>query len=193
MSKKKKTTKRCSLFETKRCSRCKEIKSRDEFYSDPSRKTLLSCWCKKCCAEYNQKLNYPVSVKQKRCRKCQIIKPASKFCRSKRSRDGLASYCRKCVTELAKRWSVSLREQILAGYGAVCARCKETDKRVLEIDHMKDNGAEERRKFKRNYNKLHKSIIKRNFPKDEYQLLCKNCNWLKELERREAQVKAVKE
>jgi hypothetical protein len=50
------------------------------------------------------------------------------------------------------------------------------------MDHINNDGAEQRRKLGQ-LNLVH-WVIKNNFP-DGFQILCRNCNWLKELERRE--------
>jgi hypothetical protein len=63
-----------------------------------------------------------------------------------------------------------------------CARCGIEDVRVLDMDHINNDGAEQRRKLGQ-LNLVH-WVIKNNFP-DGFQILCRNCNWLKELERRE--------
>jgi len=62
-----------------------------------------------------------------------------------------------------------------------CARCGLSDIRVLDIDHINNNGANER---KVSGNNLVHKIFLNNFP-EGYQILCRNCNWIKELERRE--------
>ena len=205
MSKKKKTTGGGPPPETKCCSRCKKVKNRSEFYSDPSRKTLLHCYCKKCACELNRqrmrKANYSVSVNQKRCFRCGVTKPASDFHKNKAVCTGLRTYCKKCETELGEeRWKL-LRGKLLEGYGSVCVCCGETRTEFLTIDHVKNNGAEERRKLRGNNGKLYRAIIERGFPKDEYQILCWNCNAARqyfgecphERERREGQTQAVKE
>lgn len=63
-----------------------------------------------------------------------------------------------------------------------CARCGIDDIRVLDIDHINNNGAEERRKTGQLGSVWY--IVRNNFP-DGYQILCRNCNWIKELDRRE--------
>ncbi len=56
-------------------------------------------------------------------------------------------------------------------YGAVCALCGMRDKRVLTLDHIKGNGAEERREHKNN---CHRIAISEYRP-DLYRTLCCNC------------------
>lgn len=61
-----------------------------------------------------------------------------------------------------------------------CSRCGINDIRVLDIDHIENNGAEERRISGNNL--IHKIFLS-GFPVG-YQILCRNCNWIKELEKR---------
>lgn len=63
-----------------------------------------------------------------------------------------------------------------------CARCGIDDIRVLDIDHINNNGAEERKRLKQL--NLIWWIVKNNYPTG-YQILCRNCNWIKEMDRRE--------
>lgn len=45
------------MEDTKRCQHCKILKSKKDFYSNKSRKDLLSGFCKKCDNEVHLKLN----------------------------------------------------------------------------------------------------------------------------------------
>jgi len=62
-----------------------------------------------------------------------------------------------------------------------CTRCGLDDVRVLDFDHVNNDGAEQRREMGNN---LVYWMKKNNFPQG-FQVLCRNCNWLKELEKRE--------
>lgn len=63
-----------------------------------------------------------------------------------------------------------------------CMRCGIKDIDVLCIDHINDDGCKERKTLKTR-DQFYKSIISRNFPPD-YQILCFNCNYKKELSRK---------
>ena len=80
---------------------------------------------------------------------------------------------------------VKLRLDMIKDYGGKCVDCGIIDVDVLDIDHVNNNGAEHRRKNLYGYN-LYRYLKKLGFPKDEYQLLCRNCNWKKEILRRRA-------
>ena len=59
--------------------------------------------------------------------------------------------------------------------GGKCKHCGEKDTRVLQIDHVYGDGAQERRAG------LTRMQLYRNIEKNtkRYQLLCANCNWKK--------------
>lgn len=68
-------------------------------------------------------------------------------------------------------------------YGNVCAYCGFLDIRALQIDHINNNGAEERKKNGGQWFSgwhFYKYLIDNNFP-NGYQTLCANCNMIKQL------------
>lgn len=60
-----------------------------------------------------------------------------------------------------------------------CARCGIGDMRVLDLDHINNDGAEQRKKV----SSVTYWVYRNNFP-EGYQVLCRNCNWVKEIEKR---------
>lgn len=75
-----------------------------------------------------------------------------------------------------------------AYYGHECARCKITDARVLDFDHIADDGHEEGH----NRSHLADGLVTGLRKWEDYQLLCANCNRIKyyewcELQGREKQ------
>lgn len=72
-----------------------------------------------------------------------------------------------------------IRLLVLEYYGSKCACCQESIEQFLTIDHIKNNGADHRRKVGiRGDNNIYKWLIKNNFPED-FQVLCYNCNCAK--------------
>ena len=62
-----------------------------------------------------------------------------------------------------------------------CAKCGMDNIYCLEIDHKYENGAEERRNNQKSSGlNFYLWLIRNNFPKG-FQVLCRNCNWLKYL------------
>jgi RNase P subunit RPR2 len=67
--------------------------------------------------------------------------------------------------------------------GGVCAHCGFDDRRALQIDHVNDDGWDER---KRDGPTWYQKMVKRILAGEgdgRYQLLCANCNWIKRFER----------
>jgi hypothetical protein len=91
-----------------------------------------------------------------------------------------------------KKYHRQLREKVINKLGGKCVICSYTGP-ALQIDHVDNNGYEERKKFYNNpkwnfrgcgtyYYKLYKKILSGDIK--GYQLLCANCNMVKELKRR---------
>lgn len=74
--------------------------------------------------------------------------------------------------------------------GDECSNCGIKDKRLLCIDHINNNAVNHknnltgRSRCRGNRNKYIRSILYNPYIKTEYKILCWNCNWLKELERK---------
>lgn len=84
--------------------------------------------------------------------------------------------------EVYNRYKSRQRLDTIAFLGGECAHCGEDDPIVLTIDHIKDDGADERRQY--GSMELCRKILKGAVDKARYQLLCCNCNWRKEYLRR---------
>lgn len=73
-----------------------------------------------------------------------------------------------------KRYRENLKDEVFAAYGGYkCSCCGESEKLFLSIDHVANNGADERRTvLNKNF---YRHIRNSGFPPD-YQVLCMNCN-----------------
>jgi hypothetical protein len=75
------------------------------------------------------------------------------------------------------------RKELLAAYGGHCVCCGEDTPEFLTIDHINNDGATHRRRISgrgRGYNARVDLWLRRNgCPKDNFQLLCMNCNFAK--------------
>lgn len=60
-----------------------------------------------------------------------------------------------------------------------CQQCWFDKVECLAVDHIKNNWSKHRKQGYRQYS-LYKSIVDNNYP-EEYQILCCNCNWLKNI------------
>lgn len=68
-----------------------------------------------------------------------------------------------------------IKKQVYDFYGQKCSCCGETNSKFLGIDHILNNGAEEKKQYGRSTGKLYTVIIAKGFP-PEYRILCHNCN-----------------
>jgi len=87
---------------------------------------------------------------------------------------------KEIIREQQRVYDLSVKQKIIEAYGGKCTCCGETTLEFLTIDHINNDGAEDRRQNgKKSGGKLYRWLIKNNFPKEEYQLLCYNCNCAK--------------
>ncbi len=76
-----------------------------------------------------------------------------------------------------------LKSMVLDQYGSVCQLCGFEDIRALQIDHINNNGAAERKALGgQNVSgwRFYEHLWKTGFPAG-YQTLCANCNMIKQL------------
>ena len=89
--------------------------------------------------------------------------------------------------ETVKKSYEKIRFKVLSHYGGnppKCKNCGFDDMNALTLDHIKNNGAEHRRQIGcRGGYSYYNWFVKNNFP-DGYQVLCANCNQIKEVKRR---------
>lgn len=137
------------------------------------------------------------------CSKCEQQKAVSEFYMQKR-RGYLNAECKSCTKKNTSAYYRKNREAIrmkenafnrdrrkalrlatFAAYGgAVCACCGEKELAFLTLDHINNDGAEQRRKIAGRANAAgiwtYAWLAKRGFP-DGYQVLCMNCNFGKHM------------
>lgn len=87
-------------------------------------------------------------------------------------------------SEVASSSRRNLRYRVVQGYGGCCAWCGHDDERVLQLDHVNDDGVIQRGKDKngkqKNNDKEYRRVIAEGFP-PWGQILCANCNHLKKV------------
>lgn len=146
------------------------------------------CSCGKICNATAAQL---VHGKKKSCG-CQKIDSAKKLCIDRNTTHGL-SHTREYTKiyqdrtrirhkeRIKERKKIYQRENKLKVFRAYskdgiikCARCGETDDRILNIDHVNGGGRVHQRKT----SMIYRDLIKRNFPAG-FQVLCQNCNIIK--------------
>lgn len=138
------------------------------------------------------------------CNKClEYAKYKAREFRIKQRANGLCQDCMikvkqghvLCAKHLEMRKNTSrknvklLKEECFKVYGKKCSwpNCKITDHDMLTLDHIKDNGAKERKQKRRLGIVLFGHLKKKGWPKG-YQTLCGNHQLKKELMRRRKEV-----
>ena len=96
--------------------------------------------------------------------------------RAKRRKDGRER-------ERARREKA--REEVIAALGGRCADCGFDDPRALTVDHVHDDGKSERILFKFDFVAMRRHMT-RTVRSGRYQVLCANCNTIKQWERMRA-------
>lgn len=87
----------------------------------------------------------------------------------------LCDECEQKKSQNAHRRHIQQKTLVMQEYGGACACCGESELAFLAIDHIDNTGYLHRKETK----KLYTWLIARNFPKDNFQILCMNCNWAK--------------
>jgi hypothetical protein len=144
---------------TKICTICKVGKTLDNFSpqqrkgrSNVSPFSATKAWCKPCYAALNR-------TKYKK----------------------TASY-RAAQRGHSKRSYHNLKAEVIAAYGGTCICCGEHRPQFLTVDHIDGNGAEMRKQGIHGLGgNLYGYLKRMNFPRNEFQLLCFNCNCAKRL------------
>jgi hypothetical protein len=84
--------------------------------------------------------------------------------------------------EKQKRYRERKREDVFQLLGDQCAHCGITDRRVLQIDHVRGGGTQHHRQTHNTSFLTEVAGSWRSGERGKYQLLCANCNWIKRLE-----------
>lgn len=102
-----------------------------------------------------------------------------KNCRKRRDKERYENR-KELIRDQQRLYDLSIKMKIIEAYGKKCFCCGETILEFLTIDHINNDGATDRRQNgNKSGGKLYRWLIKNNFPKEEYQLLCYNCNCAK--------------
>jgi hypothetical protein len=140
-----------------------------------------------------------VALDTRVCKKCGP-RAASEFYAAKdpRSKGGIRYFCKDCKNErenarrldlgqarldYLKDYRARVRGLVLSHYSAgknECASCHESCQSFLCVDHVNDDGYLKQGKTCRAGSSLYGWLFKNDFPPG-FQILCHNCNYLKEL------------
>ena len=109
------------------------------------------------------------------CKKCKVpLNKKNWFPAQKKNYD---YKCKECGKKEKKQRRADLKLEIISAYGGKCACCKCNTIEFLTIDHIDGTGAEHRKKIDANI--FYYWLKKNNYPQDNFQLLCFNCNCAK--------------
>ena len=78
-----------------------------------------------------------------------------------------------------RRARAKLRRTVIQAYGGKCACCGIDDWRFLSIDHVGNDGATHRKDPRFTSARIYRWLKKNKYPKDNFQVLCYNCNLAK--------------
>ena len=107
------------------------------------------------------------------------MKAAQYVCKKcRKSRDKRRYENRKEIIRQQQRiYDLSIKQRVIEAYGGECVCCNENIIEFLVIDHINNDSAEDKRNNgNKTGGKLYRWLIKNNFPKEKYQILCYNCN-----------------
>ncbi len=137
--------------------------NKEKYYNkyDIKRNRHLKLRCRSC------SLKYTISLKSKKTEENKKIYQKQYYINNKNK-----------LNKFNTLWRSNKRKEVIKLLGGKCISCGETDYVVLDIDHINNDGAIER-KLTKGKNAIHYDINN-----NKYQLLCKNCNWRKEYYKR---------
>jgi hypothetical protein len=86
--------------------------------------------------------------------------------------------CSKCYQVNNRNRYIDLKIDIFNHYGGKCNRCSISNIEYLTIDHINNDGSSHRKIIG---TEIYPWLKRNNYPKDNYQILCFNCNYLKRI------------
>lgn len=90
--------------------------------------------------------------------------------------------------EYMNAYNQNLKYEVLLHYsttGELSCQCGEKRPETLTLDHIHNNGGEDRKKNGQSSYGLYLRLRKAGYP-EGYQTLCRNCNWMKHIENKRA-------
>ena len=91
---------------------------------------------------------------------------------------------REKLRQHAREYRLEWRRKVFEHYGMSCAECGFSDYRALQLDHLNNDGAEERKSLggqKFSGWRFYQHVVNSNY-QGRYQTLCANCNSIKQWE-----------
>jgi hypothetical protein len=168
---------------SKKCIKCNIEKPALEFRKHPSHLDGLDSSCKECASKYYQSPVMKSYLTEKKnsgrqksiLRKYRSLHRDAILARSKQQR--IVNRVRNQL-QLAS-YRIEIRQKVIDILGGSCVMCKNKSILHLCIDHMNDDGADERKI--RGIHETIKKILSGQTDINSYQILCWNCNRKKQI------------
>ena len=137
-------------MDSKRCSRCGQVKPLSEFHKHAGHRDGRSSRCKVC----RQESRYPDAVKNrrakqrlddagmKRCWRCQRVKPLSDFFNNSSEHDGVTSMCKICHGAYKREFRKGNREKVNRQSRSWCRRNPDKRRATIERRRSREKGAD---------------------------------------------------
>lgn len=166
------------------CTKCKLKLNIFQFSKNKNTKDGLQSWCITCVKEYRinniekfreyDRINYLKNGDKVRQKSKDYRKNNQEKCRlrDKKYRQDNLEY----LNEYDRKRTKDEKLAVIKNYGGKCVCCGENKFEFLTIDHVNGGGNKHRKKMGIAGNSFYKWLRKLNYPKDEYRLLCMNCN-----------------
>lgn len=113
----------------------------------------------------------------KKCTDCQVSLTDANYTPTSNGHS-LKYVCKPCRSNRNAQYALQRRMKVLEAYGCKCNYCGYDKPLALEVDHIFNDGKQERKEKK--IKDFYRFLIQNNYPKDRYQLLCANCNYIKQ-------------
>ena len=164
------------------CARCGELKHQSEMNKRfREGKSGASHVCKECDNAYAREYRKKNAEKHKayytkwRARNKDKLRKQAQARRSKLSDPELAKLRRR-EADRKNRLMAELKDSVYQAYGGyLCSCCGEKEPTFLSIDHVNNDGNEQREKIGQSPQRLYAWLRRNGYP-DGYQVLCMNCN-----------------
>lgn len=90
--------------------------------------------------------------------------------------------CIECNKKIKNSENKKSKEDAIAAYGGSCTCCGISNIVFLTIDHISNNGSRERKLLNvKTGSSTYRYLKRQGYPKNNYQILCFNCNFAKHL------------
>lgn len=120
---------------------------------------------------------------KKPCCMCKRMMPLRVFKANKIVKCGYHSWCKYCISWKGRVDNKILKMEMIIAYGGKCNCCGEKGLEFLTLEHVNNDGKAYRDEIGGLGIKVWMNLKRRNWPKDDYTILCWNCNCAKKYDK----------